>query len=38
MKNSIVSLIAGSVFGLGLTLSGMTNPDRVKGFFNFTGQ
>ena len=38
MKNSIVSLIAGSVFGLGLTLSGMTNPDRVKGFSNFTGQ
>ena len=33
IKNSIV-LISGVVFGIGLTLSSMTNPDKVIGFLD----
>jgi len=33
MKN-ILAFISGSIFGLGLTISSMTNPDKVLGFLN----
>lgn len=31
------ALIPGILFGLGLTLSGMSDPAKVQGFLNFTG-
>lgn len=37
MKYSIASLIAGLVFGLGLILSGMANPEKVLGFLDIAG-
>ena len=30
----ILALISGSIFGLGLTISSMTNPDKVLGFLD----
>ncbi|MCH9661634.1 MAG: YeeE/YedE family protein [Bacteroidetes bacterium] len=36
MKN-IVSLVCGTIFGIGLTLSQMTNPEKVIGFLNVFG-
>jgi uncharacterized protein len=36
MKN-IISLISGLIFGLGLIISGMTNPDKVIRFLDITG-
>jgi len=35
--NKIVSLLSGFIFGLGLTLSNMTNPAKVIGFLDITG-
>jgi uncharacterized membrane protein YedE/YeeE len=32
-----LSLLAGVVFGIGLTLSGMTDPSRVRGFLDLFG-
>ena len=32
------ALVAGTLFGAGLTLSGMTDPQRVRGFLNLFGQ
>jgi uncharacterized membrane protein YedE/YeeE len=37
MKNNIVALIAGIIFGLGLAISEMVNPARVIGFLDVTG-
>ena len=37
MMNKIVSLLSGFIFGLGLTLSSMTNPAKVIGFLDITG-
>lgn len=37
MNRLIVSLLAGLVFGLGLAVSGMTNPAKVLGFLDFAG-
>lgn len=37
MKN-IITLLAGLIFGLGLIISGMTNPEKVIGFLDVTGQ
>ena len=34
---TIATLICGSLFGLGLSISGMLDPDRVRGFLNVTG-
>jgi uncharacterized membrane protein YedE/YeeE len=34
---SLVSLIAGTLFGLGLSLGGMVDPARVRGFLDVTG-
>ena len=37
MKNNGMALLAGIVFGLGLSLSQMTNPNKVLGFLDVTG-
>ena len=34
MRNIIVPLISGIVFGIGLVIAGMTNPAKVMGFLN----
>ena len=36
MKN-IITLLAGLIFGLGLIISGMTNPDKVIRFLDIAG-
>lgn len=33
----LLALLAGSLFGAGLAVSGMTNPLRVRGFLDITG-
>lgn len=33
-----VSLVSGAVFGAGLAISGMTRPEKVRGFLDFLGQ
>ena len=33
----IISLLSGIVFGIGLTISSMVNPEKVLGFLNFFG-
>ena len=37
MYNNIFSLISGLIFGIGLTIAGMTNPAKVIAFLNITG-
>ena len=37
MKNIIVPLSSGIIFGIGLVISGMTNPAKVMGFLNIFG-
>lgn len=37
MKN-LASLLAGALFGLGLIVSGMANPDKVLGFLDITAR
>lgn len=37
MYNKISSLLSGTIFGIGLTISGMTNPAKVIGFLDITG-
>ncbi|MCK7543019.1 YeeE/YedE family protein [Marinobacter bryozoorum] len=37
MKYTLSSFVAGLVFGLGLLLSGMANPEKVLGFLDLTG-
>ncbi len=34
---SLVGLAAGVLFGAGLVVGGMTTPDKVRGFLDFTG-
>lgn len=34
----LVALVAGLVFGLGLTVAGMVNPAKVLGFLDFAGK
>jgi len=36
MSEKIFSLLCGLIFGLGLVISGMTNPEKVIGFLSFT--
>ncbi len=38
MKKNLSALIAGTVFGFGLIVSGMSNPDKVMNFLNVIGQ
>ncbi len=37
MRFSLVSLISGLLFGAGLLLSGLANPDKVLGFLDLAG-
>ena len=37
MNKIVVALISGIIFGLGLTLSQMVNPDKVIGFLDIAG-
>ena len=37
MKNNLTALLVGLIFAFGLSLSGMTNPEKVKGFLDFFG-
>ena len=37
MMNKIFSLLSGIIFGFGLTVSSMTNPAKVIGFLDITG-
>lgn len=37
MKFSLASLFAGLVFGIGLIVSGMANPEKVLGFLDIAG-
>jgi len=37
MKNIIVPLTSGIIFGIGLVIAGMTNPSKVIGFLNIFG-
>lgn len=37
MKYSFASLFAGLIFGLGLIVSGMANPEKVLGFLDIAG-
>ncbi len=34
---AVIAFLSGSLFGLGLHLSGMTNTDKVQGFLDFFG-
>lgn len=37
MMGVVISLISGCLFGVGLLVSGMTQPQKVTGFLDFTG-
>jgi uncharacterized membrane protein YedE/YeeE len=37
MLKMLVNLFAGTLFGLGLTISGMVNPAKIIGFLDFAG-
>ena len=37
-KQSLASLFLGALFGLGLSLSGMTDPNKVQDFLDFGGR
>ena len=37
MKHSVSALVAGLIFGLGLVISEMVNPRRVRGFLDVAG-
>ncbi len=37
MKKLILALVAGTIFGLGLAISQMINPEKVLGFLDVTG-
>ena len=37
MKNIIVPLSSGIIFGIGLMIAGMTNPAKIMGFLNIFG-
>ena len=37
MKYNLASLFAGLIFGLGLIISGMANPEKVLGFLDVAG-
>lgn len=38
MANRIAGLLSGLIFGFGLALSGMTQPEKVLGFLDMTGK
>jgi uncharacterized membrane protein YedE/YeeE len=36
-RNDVTAFVAGAVFAIGLGISGMTQPDKVRGFLDVTG-
>lgn len=38
MKRAVIALLAGCLFGIGLTWSGMVDPQRVRGFLDMLGK
>ena len=38
MLRTVVNLFAGTLFGLGLTVSGMVDPAKILGFLDFAGE
>ena len=38
MLKTLVNLLAGTLFGLGLTVSGMVDPAKIIGFLDFAGE
>lgn len=38
MNRSLIALLCGSIFGVGLIVSQMTNPAKVLGFLDISGQ
>ncbi len=38
MKTSVTAFVSGVIFGLGLLVSGMSNPAKVTGFLDLAGQ
>ena len=38
MKNNLIALLVGLLFAIGLGISGMTNPEKVFGFLDVSGQ
>jgi uncharacterized membrane protein YedE/YeeE len=38
MRQSIISLLSGALFGAGLAISGMMDPKRVRGFLDIAGE
>ena len=36
MSDKIISLVSGIIFGIGLVISGMTDPEKVIGFLSIT--
>ncbi len=38
MYNKFFSLLSGIIFGIGLTIAGMTNPAKIVAFLNITGE
>ncbi|MBT3585104.1 MAG: YeeE/YedE family protein [Halobacteriovoraceae bacterium] len=37
MKKNLIALLSGSIFSIGLVISGMTNPKKVIGFLDIFG-
>lgn len=37
MLRMLINLLGGTLFGLGLSISGMVNPAKIIGFLDFTG-
>lgn len=37
-RTDFIALLSGIIFGVGLILSGMTQPSKVVGFFDFAGE
>lgn len=37
MRQLLVALVSGTIFGAGLALGGMTDPERVRGFLDLFG-
>lgn len=37
IRETLVPLISGTIFGAGLTIGGMTDPARVRGFLDLFG-
>lgn len=35
---TLIALVSGALFGLGIAISGMINPAKVQGFLNITGE